>query len=228
LVTSRPGEWTEAGRGLRLWGKCEGRIMWKLAIAVLLAMTGAAAAKTEKAIVAGGCFWCVESDFEPVPGVMSVVSGYTGGSLQNPTYKNHAGHYEAVEITFDNAVISYGEVIAKFLRSVDVLDAGGQFCDRGDAYRTAIFVTDEAQKRAAVAAVAEAEAALGKKIVTPVLAAKTFWIAEDYHQDYYKGSNIVLTRAGPKKQANAYKFYREACGRDARVKALWGSAAFPG
>ena len=201
--------------------------MWKLAIAVLLAMTGAVAAKTEKAIVAGGCFWCVEADFEGVKGVKSVVSGYTGGSSQNPTYEDHEGHYEAVEITFDNAVISYDELIAKFLRSVDVLDAGGQFCDRGNAYRTAIFVSGAAQKAAAVAAVAEAEAVLGTAIVTPVKAAKTFWIAEDYHQGYYKGTDIVLTRAGPKKQANAYKFYRKACGRDARIKAVWGPEAFP-
>ncbi len=200
--------------------------MWKLAIAVLLAMTGVAAAKTEKAIVAGGCFWCVESDFESVKGVKSVVSGYTGGTSQNPTYGDHEGHYEAVEITFDTAVISYGELVAKFLRSVDVLDPGGQFCDRGNAYRTAIFVSGEAQKAAALAAVADAEGVLGKKIVTPVKAAKTFWKAEDYHQDYYKGSNIVLTRAGPKKQSNAYKFYRNACGRDARVKAVWGNQAF--
>jgi peptide-methionine (S)-S-oxide reductase len=200
--------------------------MWKLAIAVLLGLTGMAAAKTEKAIVAGGCFWCVESDFEAVPGVKGVVSGYTGGASQNPTYQDHEGHYEAVEITFDNSVISYDELIAKFLRSVDVLDAGGQFCDRGNAYRTAIFVSNDAQKAAAVAALAEAEAVLGQKVVTPVKAATTFWIAEDYHQNYYKGTDIVLTRAGPKKQANAYKFYRKACGRDARVKAVWGPEAF--
>ncbi|WP_309666404.1 peptide-methionine (S)-S-oxide reductase MsrA [Tabrizicola sp.] len=200
--------------------------MWKLAIVVVLAMTGAAAAKTEKAIVAGGCFWCVESDFESVKGVKSVVSGYTGGASQNPTYEDHEGHYEAVEITFDNSVISYAELMAKFLRSVDVLDAGGQFCDRGDAYKTAIFVKDEAQKVAALAAVADAGAVLGAKIVTPVKAAKTFWVAEDYHQDYYKGTGIVLTRAGPKKQSNAYKFYRESCGRDARVKEVWGAQAF--
>jgi peptide-methionine (S)-S-oxide reductase len=182
-------------------------------------------AATEKAIVAGGCFWCVESDFEKVAGVKNVVSGYTGGGSQNPTYEDHEGHYEAVEITFDNSIISYGELMAKFLRSVDVTDAGGQFCDRGNAYRTAIFVSNAAQKAAATAAVAEAEAVLGQKIVTPVKAAKTFWVAEDYHQDYYKGSNIVLTRAGPKKQSNAYKFYRESCGRDARVKAVWGDQA---
>lgn len=200
--------------------------MWKLAMAVVLATAGVAAAKTEKAIVAGGCFWCVESDFEGVKGVRNVVSGYTGGSSKNPTYEDHEGHYEAVEITFDNSVISYGELMAKFLRSVDVTDAGGQFCDRGDAYRTAIFVSDESQKAAALAAVADAEAVLGTKIATPVKAAKSFWVAEDYHQDYYKGTGIVLTRAGPKRQSNAYKFYREACGRDARVKAVWGAQAF--
>jgi peptide-methionine (S)-S-oxide reductase len=197
--------------------------MLRLVLALMMGLAGAAQAET--AIVAGGCFWCVEADFEKVKGVSEVVSGYSGGSMKNPTYKNHAGHYEAVEITFDPGVISYGELIAKFLRSVDVLDAGGQFCDRGDAYRTAIFVQGAAQRKAAEAAVAEAEAVLGQKIVTPVLSAKKFWIAEDYHQNYYKGSDIILTRAGPKKQSNAYKFYRKACGRDARVKELWGAQA---
>ncbi|WP_128514588.1 peptide-methionine (S)-S-oxide reductase MsrA [Tabrizicola thermarum] len=197
--------------------------MLRLVLALMAGLAGAAQAET--AIVAGGCFWCVESDFEKVKGVSEVVSGYTGGDMKDPTYKNHAGHYEAVEITFDPAVISYGELIAKFLRSVDVLDAGGQFCDRGDAYRTAIFVKDKAQRKAAEAAVAEAEAVLGRKIVTPVLDAGRFWIAEDYHQDYYKGTDIILTRAGPKKQSNAYAFYRKACGRDARVRELWGAQA---
>lgn len=200
--------------------------MWRVMMALVLISAGAAQAETERAIVAGGCFWCVESDFESVRGVSSVVSGYTGGKSQNPTYDNHEGHFEAVEITFDNAVISYADLMAKFLRSVDVLDAGGQFCDRGKAYRTAIFVSNTAQKQAAQAAVAEAEAALGTKIVTPVLKVGTFWIAEDYHQDYYKGTGIILTRAGPKKQSNAYKFYRKSCGRDARVKELWGNQAF--
>ncbi|WP_431301219.1 peptide-methionine (S)-S-oxide reductase MsrA [Tabrizicola sp. BL-A-41-H6] len=200
--------------------------MWKLAVVLLWAMTGIASAQTEKAIVAGGCFWCVESDFEAVRGVKGVVSGYTGGSLQNPTYENHEGHYEAVEVTFDSSVISYADLISKFLRSVDVVDAGGQFCDRGPAYRTAIFVANDAQKSAAVNAIADAEATLGQKVVTPVKAAGKFWVAEAYHQDYYKGSNYVLTRAGPKKQSNAYKFYRKACGRDARLGDLWGPEAF--
>lgn len=196
-----------------------------VALTLVAAISNPVHAATEKAIVAGGCFWCVESDFEKVAGVKSVVSGYTGGSKANPTYKDHEGHFEAVEITFDNSKISYADLIAMFLRSVDVTDAGGQFCDRGPAYRTAIFVSNPAQKAAAQAAVAEAKAVLGQKVVTPVLDAKTFWIAEEYHQDYYKSSEIVLTRAGPKQKKNAYKFYRSACGRDARVKELWGSQA---
>ncbi len=199
--------------------------MLRLVFILSLFFTGAAFAKTEKAILAGGCFWCVESDFESVPGVISVVSGYTGGSSENPTYDNHDGHYEAVKITFDSAKISYAALIAQFLRSVDVTDAGGQFCDRGNSYRTAIFALNDDQKTAAKAAVADATAALGQKIVTPVLGAKTFWPAEDYHQNYYRSTEIVVTRRGPKQKANAYKFYRDACGRDARVKAIWGSEA---
>ncbi|MCU0829433.1 MAG: peptide-methionine (S)-S-oxide reductase MsrA [Tabrizicola sp.] len=202
--------------------------MWKWAVALGLSLGSAAEAEVQKAIVAGGCFWCVESDFEGLPGVIEAVSGYTGGSRENPTYRNHEGHYEAVEITFDSSAVTYDQLIRLFLRSVDVTDAGGQFCDRGDSYRTAIFALDAGQKRAAQAAVAEAEAALGVTVVTPVLDAGTFWIAEDYHQDYYKGSNIILTRAGPKKQSNAYKFYRDSCGRDARVREVWGAEAFPG
>ncbi len=199
--------------------------MLRIVLVVLLALTGAAQAKTEKAVFAGGCFWCVESDFESVAGVRSVVSGYTGGGSANPTYQDHEGHYEAVEITFDNARVSYADLVSMFLRSVDVTDAGGQFCDRGAAYRTAIFALNGNQQAAAEAAVAAAAGQLGRKVVTPVLGAGRFWVAEDYHQDYYKGTSIVLTRAGPKQQKNAYKFYRDACGRDARVKEIWGKDA---
>lgn len=200
-----------------------------LVLSLVLGLAAPAYAAPETAIVAGGCFWCVESDFESVPGVTGVTSGYTGGTVENPKYKQvgagETGHYEAVEIVFDNAVISYAQLIHLFLRSVDPTDAGGQFCDRGDSYRTAIFVSDNAQKAAADIAIADAAKALGQPIITPVLPAQPFWPAEDYHQDYYKGQNIVLTRSGPKRQANAYAFYRKACGRDARVKALWGSDA---
>jgi peptide-methionine (S)-S-oxide reductase len=198
-------------------------------IALSLVLGAAAHAATEKAVLAGGCFWCVEADFEKVPGVKSVVSGFTGGSLNNPTYddvtEGGTGHYEAVEIRFDPAKISYDQVVRLFLRSVDPLDAGGQFCDRGDSYRTAIFVSNKAQKVSAETALAEAEAQLGQSIATPILSAGEFWPADEYHQDYYKSSDIVLTRAGPKQKRNAYKFYRDGCGRDARVKAVWGSDA---
>jgi peptide-methionine (S)-S-oxide reductase len=190
-----------------------------------MAMPAMAVAKEEKAIVAGGCFWCVESDFEKVEGVREVVSGYTGGTLKNPTYKNHDGHTEAVEITFDSDVISYKALIALFLTSVDVTDGTGQFCDRGNSYKAAIYPTAE-QSKAANEAKDEAQALLGAEIITPIIEAKPFWIAEDYHQNYYKSTDYVVTRRGPMQKMNAYKFYRDACGRDARVKQVWGDNAF--
>ncbi len=184
---------------------------------------------TDTLIVAGGCFWCVESDFESVPGVRSAESGYTGGTTKNPTYKKinkgGTGHYEAVRITFDPEQVSRETLLHKFFRSVDVTDAGGQFCDRGDSYRTAVFVGNKNERGLAEAAKAKAQADLGQTIVTPILKEKRFYTAEAYHQDYYKGSKIVLTRFGPKKQSEAYKRYRNACGRDQRVKALWGKDA---
>ena len=200
--------------------------MLRIALAICLLIPATAYAKTEKAVLAGGCFWCVESDLEGVKGVRSVVSGYTGGASKNPTYDNHEGHTEAVEVTFDNSVISYQALLEKFVRSIDVTDAGGQFCDRGNAYKSAIYPLNADQKASAKTVIAEAEALLGANIVTSVISASKFWVAEDYHQDYYKGTNIVLTRAGPKKQSNAYKFYRMGCGRDARVKEVWGANAF--
>lgn len=190
---------------------------------------GQAQAGTEKLIVAGGCFWCVESDFESVAGVKGAVSGYIGGSKEDAVYKKISkggtGHYEAVEITFDNKKVSRDQLLHLFFRSVDPTDAGGQFCDRGDSYRTAVFYKNDAQKVAATNAKAAAQKSLGQKIVTPVLAAGEFYKAEKYHQDYYKGKKIVLTRFGPKKQSEAYKAYRNACGRDQRVKQLWGAEA---
>ncbi|MGH1464030.1 MAG: peptide-methionine (S)-S-oxide reductase MsrA [Cognatishimia sp.] len=188
-----------------------------------------AQAATEKLVVAGGCFWCVESDFESVKGVKNAVSGYTGGTTKNPTYKKigkgGTGHYEAVEITFDNKVVSRDQLLHMFFRSVDPTDAGGQFCDRGETYRTAVFYANDTQKAAAEAAKTQARADLGRKIVTPLLPAQKFYKAEAYHQDYYKGEKRVLTRFGPIRQSDAYARYRKACGRDTRVKSLWGTAA---
>lgn len=187
------------------------------------------AAATEKAFFAGGCFWCVEADFEKLQGVSEVVSGYTGGTTSNPTYKQVSrggtGHFEAVEIRYDPAQVSYEQLLHAFFRSVDPTDAGGQFCDRGDSYRTAIFVSSSSERKAAEAAKSKAEKELGRKIVTPILDAGAFYLAEAYHQDYYKSKDIVLTRRGPKSKTNAYKFYRKACGRDKRVRELWGEDA---
>lgn len=189
----------------------------------------AQAAGTETLTVAGGCFWCVESDFERVPGVKEVVSGYTGGKTKNPTYKDvtrgGSGHFEAVQIQFDPAKVSRDQLLNMFFRSIDPTDAGGQFCDRGMSYSTAVFVSNATENASAKAAKQAAQNALGQKIVTPILQAGEFYEAEDYHQDYYKGSKRVLTRFGAIKQSDAYKRYRKGCGRDARVKQLWGNSA---
>ncbi|RLJ41359.1 peptide-methionine (S)-S-oxide reductase [Litoreibacter meonggei] len=201
-------------------------------IMLTLALTGGIAvqqAEAAKITVAGGCFWCVESDFETVAGVSEAVSGFTGGSVKNPSYKQvvsgGTGHLEAVQIDYDPSKTNPRALYDLFFRSVDPTDAGGQFCDRGESYATAIFVNNAAERKAAEASKAAAEAALGKKIVTPIRDATAFYPAEAYHQDYYKQSKIVITRFGPRSKAVAYKKYRTACGRDQRVKQLWGKAA---
>jgi len=185
-------------------------------------------AATDTLIVAGGCFWCVEADFEKVNGVIEVTSGYTGGKTKNPTYREvtrgGTGHYEAVEISFDPAVVTVESLLHAFLRSVDPTDAGGQFCDRGESYRTAIFATPD-QFSAATTAIKQAGKDLGQQIVTPVLERTKYYLAEDYHQDYYKMDTRVLTRFGYRKQSDVYYLYRDACGRDQRVRDLWGDAA---
>ena len=177
----------------------------------------------ERAVFAGGCFWCVESDFDHVPGVLKTVSGFTGGSVANPTYKQvvreDTGHREAVLITFDPKVVSYAALLDVYWRSVDPTDAGGQFCDRGHSYSTAIYATSQAQLEAAQASKAALEKAGlpgGRPIVTEIVIAGPFWPAEEYHQDYYEKSPVQ------------YKFYRWNCGRDARIEELWGSEAHKG
>ncbi|TNF62825.1 MAG: peptide-methionine (S)-S-oxide reductase [Rhodobacteraceae bacterium] len=201
----------------------------RMILAALALLAAPAAAETRTAVFAGGCFWCVEADFERIDGVVEAVSGYTGGTTENPGYKEVSrggtGHYEAVRITYDPDRVSYDILLWAFFRSVNPTDPGGQFCDRGDSYRTAIFVGDDAQRAAAEKAKAVAEADLGKRVVTPILDAAPFWEAEAEHQDYYKGRDLVLTRFGPRRQAVAYKLYREACGRDRRVRELWGEDA---
>jgi peptide-methionine (S)-S-oxide reductase len=160
------------------------------------------------AVFAGGCFWCVESDFEHLDGVLGAQSGYTGGDLANPTYQNHEGHLEAVRVAYDPARITYAQLLHHFWRHHDPLDATGQFCDRGHSYQPAIFVTPE-QRGAAEASKAQTERELGRSVATPILPLGRFWPAEEYHQDYYR------------KNAVPYNFYRLRCGRDARVRDVW-------
>ncbi len=186
-----------------------------MAALIAIPFTGQALAEEKTAIFAGGCFWCVESDFDKVDGVLSTVSGYTGGHTENPTYqevvRETTGHYEAVRITYDSTVVDYRTLADYFFRHVDPTDAGGQFCDRGDSYRTAIFATPE-QRADAEASKAEVEELLTPEIVTPILDAVTFYDAEDYHQNYYQNNPL------------RYKLYRYRCGRDARVAEVWAEA----
>ncbi|MEM7441347.1 MAG: peptide-methionine (S)-S-oxide reductase MsrA [Pseudomonadota bacterium] len=202
--------------------------MKRLVISAALAICAATPvfAGQKSAVFAGGCFWCVEKDFEAVPGVIEATSGYIGGSKSTATYKQvsggNTGHYEAVRIVYDDSKISYAQLVNLFFRSVDPTDAGGQFCDRGASYRTAIFAKNADETKAAEAEKRKAGEELGRKVVTPILSAKSFYPAEAYHQDYYKSSKKVLTRFGLITKAKAYKRYRKACGRDAKVKQLWG------
>jgi peptide-methionine (S)-S-oxide reductase len=186
------------------------------AAALALQPLAASQAAAETAIFAGGCFWCVESDIDQVPGVSSTVSGYSGGTKTNPTYYDHEGHREVLKVEFDPAKVSYDQLVRIFLRTIDPTDGGGQFCDRGHAYTTAVYAVGDAQLASAKAAKAEAEKQLGVKLATEVAPASAFTEAEDYHQNYYQVNSAK------------YKYYRFACGRDARVKEVWGADAYHG
>ena len=180
----------------------------------LFAPVTQAAEKT--AIFAGGCFWCIEKDFEHVAGVLDVVSGYTGGSKKNPTYRSHEGHREAVKITYDDSKVSYDQLLHIFWRTVDPTDDGGQFCDRGFNYSTAVYAVDGDQLSTAQVSKKKAAADLNQPIATEIKMASFWTDAEGYHQNYYKKNPI------------RYKYYRYRCGRDQRVKALWGDQAYMG
>ncbi|MBL4645097.1 MAG: peptide-methionine (S)-S-oxide reductase MsrA [Rhizobiales bacterium] len=187
-------------------------------MALTLLSTISAKAEVEEAIFAGGCFWCVESDFDHVEGVISTTSGYIGGETDNPTYKNHgnSGHLEAVKISFDNKLIDFQTLVNTFWRTIDVEDDKGQFCDKGNSYRTAVFATSDEQRKIALASKESAEKSLGKKILTRIIDATAFWPAEEYHQNYHMKSTA------------RYNYYRRACGRDGRVQQLWGEQAYLG
>lgn len=185
-----------------------------LTAATLLPFT----ARADTAVLAGGCFWCMEKDFESLEGVSEVISGFTGGTAPNPTYRgDHTGHYEAVEITYDPAIVSYQEILDHFWVNIDPFDARGQFCDKGPSYLSAVFVANtQEQKLAEQTRQNVVERFPDETVVTPILPLSTFYPImgkEIHHQDFYKKSPI------------RYKAYRYGCGRDRRLEAIWGDDA---
>ncbi|HEX8170803.1 MAG TPA: peptide-methionine (S)-S-oxide reductase MsrA [Thermoanaerobaculia bacterium] len=178
----------------------------------LLLTTNVFAARLEKATFAAGCFWCAEAAFQDLPGVVSVVSGYTGGTRPHPTYEEVSagigGHREAVEVTFDPSKIRYGQLVDVFWRNVDPTDPAGQFCDKGQQYLAAIYYHDDAQRAIAELSLRNAKKRFGY-VATDVLPAGAFWPAEEYHQDYYKKNPL------------RYHFYRAGCKRDERLREVW-------
>lgn len=205
----------------------------KLAVAVALAgalMTSATqAADTAVAIFAGGCFWSVESDFDHAPGVVSTTSGYIGGHVPNPTYQQviteTTGHREAVRVEYDPSVTSYEQLVDTFFHLIDPIETRGQFCDYGESYTTAIYAGNADELAAAEAGKQQTAEALGKPVATVIAMAPTFYPAEDYHQDFWTGTDLLsngLTRA------EHYARYRAGCGKNRQVEAIWGEAAFKG
>jgi peptide-methionine (S)-S-oxide reductase len=180
-----------------------------LALAATATLAAPAADGLKTAIFAGGCFWSAEHDTEHLPGVKSVVVGYSGGARPNPTYGNHEGHLEAIQITYDPAQTTYAQLVDGFFHHIDPTDANGQICDQGPSYRTAVFVANDQERTAALAVKAKVAATLRQPVATQVLPAGRFWMGEGYHQDYAR------------KNPAAYGAYRIGCGRDAAIKAVW-------
>ena len=172
-----------------------------------------AIAESEEAIFAGGCFWCLEHDLEKLDGVLSAESGYSGGDLINPTYQNHTGHQEVVKVIFDPEVISYKELLKQYWVNIDPFDDKGQFCDRGDSYKPVIFTSNQDQESEAKDSQENISVALNistDQLKVNIVDSKDFWIAENYHQDFAIKNPLK------------YNFYRTSCGRDNRLKKIWG------
>lgn len=186
-----------------------------LTAALTFGLTAPTLTTAATAYLAGGCFWCMEADFEKLDGVSEAISGFTGGTVENPTYNgNHRGHYEAVEVHYDSQVISYQQLLEHYWVNVDPFDARGQFCDKGHSYLSAIFVSSPEERKLAEQSKKAVEAQFpGRRVVTPILDASTFYPIkgdESYHQDFYKTNSI------------RYKVYRWNCGRDKRLEEIWG------
>lgn len=184
-----------------------------------LSAGGAMAAENKSAVFAGGCFWCLEKPFDELPGVIETQSGYTGGAVPNPTYEQvssgSTGHVEAVRVVYDPGKVSYAELLSVFWRNIDPTDAGGQFCDRGPQYRSAVFFADAGEQDEAFRQKARLEKENGMRVVTEILPRAEFYAAEEYHQDYYSKNPL------------RYHFYRQGCGRDQRLRQIWGAGAKP-
>ncbi|MDX1626175.1 MAG: peptide-methionine (S)-S-oxide reductase MsrA [Wenzhouxiangellaceae bacterium] len=189
------------------------------ALILLAALTAAAPVSADEAVATfgGGCFWCMEPPYDEVDGVLSTTSGFMGGDLENPSYEQvtygDTGHVEVVQVRYDPERVGYEELLDIYWPNVDPLDAGGQFCDRGDSYRPVIFVHGERQRDLAEASKREVAERFEQEIVVPVEQAGAFWPAEKYHQDYYEKNPV------------RYKYYRWRCGRDDRLEELWGESA---
>ncbi|AIF99682.1 peptide-methionine (S)-S-oxide reductase MsrA [Alteromonas australica] len=189
-----------------------------LSALLLSALLVAPVANADEAVLAGGCFWCMESDFEKLDGVTRVISGFTGGTTPNPTYNgDHKGHYEAVKITYDESKVSYRQILDHYWVNIDPFDARGQFCDKGPSYLSAIFVANDQERAIAEETKNAIQAQFPKQtVVTPILNASTFYPIkgdEIGHQDFYKKSPV------------RYKLYRWNCGRDKRLEEIWGDKA---
>lgn len=183
-------------------------------VGTLLLTGGSMAGELKEAVFAGGCFWCMESPFDKVSGVVATTSGYTGGHLAKPSYEavssGTSGHYEAIRIAYDPAMVSYEDLLRVFWKNVDPFDDGGQFCDRGPQYRAAIFAADDEERVAAKKSAREVETAKDQQVMTMILPRGEFFPAEEYHQDYYQRNPI------------RYHYYRTGCGRDRRLNQIWG------
>ena len=191
----------------RWFGACVGLVMLAVASAAI-------AQELKTAVFAGGCFWCVEEAFDHVDGVTETTSGYTGGTLPNPTYeqvsRDDTGHYEAVRVRYDPSRVSYAQLLDTFWRNVDPFDAQGQFCDKGHSYRSVVFVTTPEEEKLAQDSKAAVAKRFSRTVATEILPAKEFYAAEGYHQDYYKKNSV------------RYTFYKWNCGRAQRLEQVWG------
>ena len=188
-------------------------IVFSILLQLLIACPLQVFAESEEAIFAGGCFWCLEHDLEKLDGVVSAESGYSGGDLINPTYQDHSGHQEVVKVNFDSDIISYKDLLKQYWVNIDPFDNNGQFCDRGDSYKPVIFTSNQEQKRDAKESQETISVGLNiplEQLKVDIVESKVFWLAENYHQDFAVKNPLK------------YNFYRTSCGRDNRLKKVWG------